>query len=61
MNKKLIVPSYWLLFIVIPAVIAGVVVIELSLSKWVLAVAIVILLIVGEHGLRVWAKIVEGK
>ena len=56
-SEKFIVPSYWLLFIFFPAMLFGVLVVSLSLPKWLIAVAIVVLLIIGDHGLRKWASL----
>jgi len=61
MNEKYITPSYWFLFIVLPAIIVGGVVVALSMPVWALAVAIFILVIVGEHGLRKWATFLSKK
>ncbi|MCG7994116.1 MAG: hypothetical protein JAZ06_01685 [Candidatus Thiodiazotropha taylori] len=53
-SEKYIVPSYWVLFILLPCSIIGIVIVEYSISKWVLIAAIIVLLVVGEHGLRLW-------
>ncbi|MBU3005383.1 hypothetical protein [Paraglaciecola arctica] len=57
MNEKLITPSYWLLFIVTPAIIFGIAIDLLGYSIWVLLAAIIILLIIGEFGLKKWASL----
>ncbi|KNC66323.1 hypothetical protein [Pseudoalteromonas ardens] len=56
MEEKYITLSYWVLFIIIPALIVGVAVYIYSLSMWVLAGVTFCLFIAGEHGLRAWAK-----
>ena len=58
MKEEYIAPTYWLLFIVLPTVVACGIVVTHSIPKWVLAVVIALLLVVGEHGLRKWATIV---
>ena len=55
-NKKYIVPSYWALFILLPAFIIGCLVVFKLVSKWCLVLSIILLMIVGEHGLRWWEK-----
>ncbi len=61
MNEKYVTPSYWVLFIALPAIIAGVIVITFKIPLWLWAVFIVLLLIVGEHGLKKWVRFLSHK
>ena len=58
-NEMLITSLYWILFIIIPSLFLAGVVNKYSLSYWVLAMGIVFLLLVGEHGLRVWVNFLK--
>ena len=60
-SEKLIAPSYWALFIILPCLIIGIVIVKYSISKWVLIAAIIILLVVGEHGLRLWINYLKSE
>ena len=57
--NNLVVGSYWVLFIIAPALLITILVITFSQSKLVIALSIVILLIAGEHGIRKWASHLE--
>lgn len=61
MNEKHVTPSYWVLFIALPAIIAGVIVNTFKFPLWLWAVFIVLLLIVGEHGLKKWTRFLSSK
>lgn len=61
MNEKHVTPSYWVLFIALPAIIAGVIVITFKFPLWLWAVFIVLLLIVGEHDLKKWTRFLSNK
>jgi|GEM_PF-5576454 len=57
LKEKFIVPSYWILFIFIPFIVIGSVILYFQYPKWVLAIVGFIILMVGEHGLRKWAAL----
>ena len=57
LKEKLIMPSYWLLFIFLPLFVIGSVVIHFQYPKWVLAPVGLVLLWGGEHGIRRWAAL----
>ncbi len=57
LKEKLIVPSYWLLFIFLPLIVAGSFILHFQYPKWVLAVIGLVVLLGGEHGLRKWARL----
>jgi len=61
MNEKCITSSYWLLFMVLPAVISGGAVVIFSMPKWALAIVIVFFLLAGEHGLRKWREFLSNR
>jgi hypothetical protein len=55
-RQKYIAPSYWILFIIFPSLVAGITTVRYSISKWALAAVIIFLLVIGERGLRWWAS-----
>lgn len=57
LKEKLIVPFYWLLFIFLPLIVVGSVILNFQYPKWVLAVVGLVVLLGGEHGLRKWAAL----
>ncbi len=57
LKEKFIVPSYWVLFIFLPLVVIGSVILYFQYPKWVLAIVGFVILVVGEHGLRKWAAL----
>jgi len=57
LKEKLIVPSYWLLFIFLPLIVVGSVILHFQYPKWVLAVVGLAVLLSGEYGLRKWAAL----
>jgi hypothetical protein len=58
-KEKLIVPSYWLLFIFIPLIVIGSTVIHFQYPKWILILIGIVLLWGGEHGIRKWAALIK--
>ena len=52
--NKLEVPSYWILFILLPSVLVGFFILVLSLSIFYMAISFFALIIIGEHGIRWW-------
>ncbi|WP_185231690.1 hypothetical protein [Teredinibacter franksiae] len=58
-SEKLVVPSYWALFIILPSSILGIATVAYSTSIWIFVAAIVVLLILGEHGIRWWSKLLK--
>ncbi|PUA29286.1 MAG: hypothetical protein B0W54_01395 [Cellvibrio sp. 79] len=57
LKESFIVPSYWILFIFIPLMVVGLVVIHFQYPKWILALAIIFIFCCGEHGIRKWTAL----
>lgn len=57
LKEKFIVPSYWVLFIFLPFIVIGAVILYFQYPKWVLAIVGFVILVVGEHGIRKWAAL----
>ena len=61
MKDKYIVPSYWALFVVMPALIVGALILCLSLPKWIFVMTFVSLILFGERGVKIWESYLEDK
>lgn len=59
LKEKFIVPSYWVLFIFLPFIVIGSVILYFKYPNWILAIVGFVILLVGEHGLRKWAALLK--
>lgn len=59
MKDRFTVASYWLLFIILPMLIIGLFTINLGWPKYVLFLGGILVLVSGEHGLRMWGAMLS--